>query len=118
MTKHLTGFAGHQPMERRTFGRRTTLVAAEAVLSDGSRVACTITNVSEGGAALTLRNIADLPDEFELLVASEDMIVPCSVVHRTEGRVGVRYTRSPRRASRQTGVSAQMFVQHLLRTQR
>lgn len=118
MTKHMNNIFGQTSAERRAFGRRNTLIAAEALLPDGSRLPCTITNVSEGGAALTTRTMWDLPDKFELLVASEDVIVECHVVHRTNGRVGVCYTRSPRRASRQTSIAAKHFVQHLLKSQR
>lgn len=85
--------------ERRSFGRRNTFKCAAIHTPAGEVAHCVIVNLSAGGAMLQLRSEPLPLDDFELLIEEDNILVSCHVVHRTEGRVGVQFTRSPRRAS-------------------
>lgn len=73
--------------DRRKDWRRSVHEYAFVDLEDGSAPqACVITDLSRGGARLTVVSCSDLPDEFTLLVPRR-----CHVVRRTAGQVGVRF---------------------------
>jgi hypothetical protein len=50
---------------------------------------CTVRNISEDGARLSLPNAYLLPKAFELDVPSRDLRRPCTVVWRRENELGV-----------------------------
>lgn len=85
---------------RRKFGRRDTFKWAKLILPSGAVVPCAVINISEGGALVQLRGVECHADEFQLLIMEDDILVACQVAHRANGNIGVRYVRSPRRASR------------------
>jgi len=73
--------------DRRRDRRRSVHKYAFVDLEDGSvPQACVITDLSGGGARLTVVNCSDLPEEFTLLVPRR-----CRVVRRSVGQVGVRF---------------------------
>ena len=86
--------------ERRRFGRRQTFKHATAVLEDRRRLPCSVVNMSEGGALLQVREPEALDDVFDLVIPEDNIQVSCRIAHRTAGRIGVAFSRSPRFASR------------------
>jgi hypothetical protein len=87
-------------IERRRFGRRDVCKCAEILLPDGERIRCIVVNISEGGALLNRLDDRNLPDFFELVIPTDDVVTSCRVAHRTNGKIGVEYVSLPRRASR------------------
>lgn len=92
-------------VDRRRFGRRETFKAARIVVPVLPPVRCFVVNLSTGGALLQLKEDEVVRDEFKLIIEDDDIIVSCAVVHRSDARIGVRFTSSPRRASRLGTVS-------------
>lgn len=97
MADNGNAFGGQK--DRRRFGRRDTCQRAMILTEDGVSLPCTIVNIGDGGAALRMSGECEAPDNFYLVIQAEDVIVPCRVAHRTDGKVGVAYMGMPRRAS-------------------
>ncbi len=85
---------------RRSFGRRKVCKQAAIIGEDRLRLECTVVDQSEAGAGLRVSDMSAVPEMFNLWIECEDWVVLCRVAHRTNGIVGVRYLRAPRRASR------------------
>ena len=79
-------------VERRQFGRRSTLFHAWIVTSNKQRVACRIRNVSTGGALLELAVAAVLPPKFDLLIEDRQLKIRCELRHRSELEVGISFS--------------------------
>jgi hypothetical protein len=92
---------------RRAFGRRNCLKSGRIVLTSGCEIPCLIVNISEGGALLQLKGGACDHDAFSLILEEDNIIVLCEVAHRTNGRIGVRYVRMPRRLGFRKNESAE-----------
>lgn len=56
---------------------------------------CMMADVSASGAKLELKQSVDVPDEFILLLSSNDVRRQCKVVWRLENHIGVRFVLSP-----------------------
>jgi hypothetical protein len=76
--------------QKRSFQRRRVLKAG-FITFDGEAVACTVRNVSEGGAGLQLANSTQTPERFKLVVETEEFIRPCEVAWRVGERLGVKF---------------------------
>lgn len=102
IVEELDGFALPVPRgtDSRQFGRRTVYKPAVILDRAGGRLACIVVDLSEGGAALRLCETARPPAVFALLIEADDVIVACEIAHQTGSTMGVRFIRSPRRASR------------------
>ena len=87
-------------IEKRRFGRRDTFKRSTILLADESHLPCVVVNISQGGALIQIDEPARLDDRFHLLIPEDDLLVACRIAHRTNGKVGVAYIRSPQRASR------------------
>lgn len=101
MTGKLGAFAS-SPEERRRFGRQTTFKPASVILADGREFACTVVDMSSGGAAFRLAVGTDervLPEAFLLLIIPDKVIAACRRSHFTNGKVGVEFVAPPRIAS-------------------
>jgi hypothetical protein len=59
---------------------------------DGSGVDCLVCNVSQSGAAIEVKGHIDIPESFNLMVASERINKNCRVVWRKYQRLGVAFT--------------------------
>ena len=76
--------------ERRWQRRRPTAIAGQVIVNGHSQaLACTLQNLSSGGAQLAFATAVDLLTEFELEVASLDLRVEAKVVWSREERYGV-----------------------------
>lgn len=52
---------------------------------------CIIRNISETGAALEVESPVGIPDRFDLVLVSDGVRKPASVVWRKPNRIGVRF---------------------------
>ena len=75
--------------ERRTSPRMRMLKSGKIFLGARS-IACTVRNLSEGGACLELDSIFGIPATFEF-VLPDRWRRPCRVVWANGGRMGVQF---------------------------
>jgi PilZ domain len=57
----------------------------------GGAIDCTVRNLSKIGAALDVPTPVGIPDEFTLVIPSDELRFACRVVWRKAGRIGVRF---------------------------
>jgi PilZ domain len=80
------------PEERRRSVRRKTLKGGRIVFhSAQSTIACTIRDLSDGGAKLQVTSAVGVPDEFTLAFDDGSASKRCSVRHRTATNIGVEF---------------------------
>jgi carboxymethylenebutenolidase len=70
--------------------RRTIEKNVRIELKDGSTIDCELTDISQGGARLTLFKPVIVPDEFTLILRY-DLRRLCRTVHRTKNLLGVMF---------------------------
>ena len=79
-------------MEERRFDQRTRMAKPGTIFTPDGRVyACSLRNLSSGGAKLVTPNARDIPDTFRLEVPEEDINRRCMVLRRGRGDIGVRF---------------------------
>jgi hypothetical protein len=76
--------------EHRIAPRRRVLKAG-SISFGGGVIDCTVRSISDTGAALELVTPLFIPDRFTLIVQSDGLSRPCSIVWRRERRMGVRF---------------------------
>lgn len=77
--------------QRRQFGRRDASRAAIATLPGRPPVACTVLNLSEGGALIQFAGAA-IPDRnFRLVIDDAPFTLICEIRHQASDRIGVRF---------------------------
>lgn len=82
-----------RPAERRQSRRQRVLKGALVVLGDHQRAFdCTIRNLTDFGAKISIETTLDIPDEFELYVQSTSRIAPARTVWRNDHEIGVELT--------------------------
>ena len=81
--------------------RRSLTYEAAIVASDGAwRHECTVLDVSESGAQLSVNPAILLPGAFVLSLTKDGTVSrPCCLVWRKDGKVGVRFTSPARDAN-------------------
>ena len=77
-------------IEKRTSQRHRVLKGA-TITFGGHDLACTVRNLSAGGAAIDLSAPALLPSSFTLLIQRDRLIRRCRPVWRNEHRIGVAF---------------------------
>lgn len=82
-----------QLRDQRLYPRRNTNISAYLVYNGGrSRVACTIRNLSDGGAKLEIATpVRDIPPTFDLYVPGARPR-PCRVAWRALRELGVAFS--------------------------
>jgi PilZ domain-containing protein len=76
--------------EHRTAPRRRFLKAGRITFG-GATFDCTIRNFSENGAALEVGSPVGIPERFTLVIAADNLHLPCRVIWRKETRIGVHF---------------------------
>jgi hypothetical protein len=79
--------------ERRSIQRTKVLKNAEIVFGASGRVHCTLLDLSDHGACLSVASTSTLPDTFDLTFDRGLSHRPCRVAWRTEARIGVAFVR-------------------------
>jgi hypothetical protein len=80
----------HALDEHRTVPRRRLLKSGKISFGGGA-IDCTVSNLSETGAALEVNSPVGIPDLFTLVIEPDHIHVPCRVVWRKEKRIGVHF---------------------------
>ena len=86
--------------EQRKSPRHKVLKDGKIISSDmGSVIDVKIRDVSEGGARIQVPAAIDLPEEFGLLMISQEMLYPAVVRWRTGQVTGIEFSGEPRHVS-------------------
>jgi methyl-accepting chemotaxis protein len=80
--------------ERRTDRRTRVLLRAAIHLPGGARIACSIRDLSEGGARLQLGQPATVPDRFAVVVDGDGRRFDCAVRNRSGTSLNVQFLSS------------------------
>jgi hypothetical protein len=88
------------PDELRGSLRRRVLKEGRIVIRRGwSLINCTIRNVSETGACVSVAEAqCEIPREFDLIFVNEGQLFPCEIRWRKGERMGLYFTGPARRA--------------------
>ncbi len=79
---------------RRKHRRRKTLKSGEIIFDiSKSIIKCLILNISEGGAALQVKECPDLPETFDLRI-QHSTLYRCTICWRHRNKLGVRFVNS------------------------
>lgn len=76
--------------ERRSVPRHRVLKGAHISFDNGGAISCTVRDISEKGARLKVASIIGIPDRFTL-VTDDHAHHPCTIIHRSEKEIGVRF---------------------------
>lgn len=77
--------------ERRAERRRRVLLPAHIHLPGGERIACSVRDLSEGGARLHVSRRADVPDRFAVTIDEDGRRFDCEVRHRSGAGLNVQF---------------------------
>lgn len=58
---------------------------------EGSGIACTVRNMSAGGAAIDLEGSVTLPQSFTFSISRDNFVRNCRAVWRNDTRVGIAF---------------------------
>ena len=58
---------------------------------ENSGIACTVRNMSEGGAAIDLDTSVTLPQSFTLSITRDNFVRNCRTVWRSDRRIGLAF---------------------------
>ncbi|ODT70575.1 MAG: hypothetical protein ABS75_11910 [Pelagibacterium sp. SCN 63-23] len=77
--------------EKRAVPRLRTLKGAKIVVNDGfSTFDCTVRNLSEAGAKLTVTSVLGVPQRFELALL-DGRRFNCEMIWHRESEIGVKF---------------------------
>ena len=77
--------------EKRTSIRRRVLKVGMIAVGNGDRLEGVIKNLSPTGALLHVKNSISFPDEFTLVIVSDDFRRSCRVAWRQPNKIGVEF---------------------------
>jgi hypothetical protein len=100
---------GGQFYERRKFGRRGAFKKAFVILENGDRIAGFVTDLADEGARFRPEHETDIQGPLLLEILQDDFIVKCSIIHRFENTLGLKFLSSPRRISWRPRFGSQNF---------
>jgi PilZ domain len=80
-----------QKTERRRFPRRQTNLAATVIIAGTPPIACTVRNISDGGALIVFENPVCVPYSFIVHIEGIGKPFGCEVRHHFGARVGVEF---------------------------
>ena len=78
--------------ERRKVPRHRTLKAGSIAFNRAAGIDCRVRNLSPIGACLEVESQLGVPDDFVLVIDSEQLKQHCHVIWRTDARLGVAFT--------------------------
>ena len=76
--------------EHRVAPRKRVLKAGKIEFGGGA-IDCTVRNLSDTGAALSVESPVGIPSEFNMVILSDDVNRRCRVVWRKENRIGITF---------------------------
>lgn len=75
----------------RSAQRHRTLKAGSISFGRAGVIDCVVRNVSETGACLEIESPVGIPNDFTLVIKSDNVMRPCHVAWRSARRIGVRF---------------------------
>ena len=78
--------------EQRKSQRRRALKGATIAFERAAGIDCIVRNLSNAGACLEIVSPIGIPDEFTLVIPSDDVKQRCRVIWRAAHRIGVSFT--------------------------
>ncbi|QDM19126.1 PilZ domain-containing protein [Tardiphaga sp. vice352] len=78
-------------MSEHRIAPRKRVFKAGTIEFGGGGIDCTVRNLSDTGAALSVESPAGIPSEFNLVVVSDQISRMCRVVWRKENRIGITF---------------------------
>ncbi|WP_091722394.1 methyl-accepting chemotaxis protein [Methylobacterium phyllostachyos] len=82
-------------MEERRNERRTRVLLPATITTSGSgSIACSVRDLSDGGARLHVRRHAQVPERFDLILDGDGRRFSCEVRHRSDASVNVQFLSS------------------------
>ena len=79
-------------MSEHRIAPRKRVLKAGLIEFSGGGISCTVRNLSDTGAALSVESQVGIPIEFKLVVISDQVSRMCRVVWRKEKRLGIRFS--------------------------
>jgi PilZ domain len=80
---------------RRSSKRRRTVLTGKVLFNDRTSVFdCTVRNLSDAGAQITLADVSTLPLDFELEIPSKGMVAPARVMWSRGKNHGIRFVQA------------------------
>lgn len=77
--------------ENRKITRLRVLKLGTIALSGAGGISCRIRNISEGGACLEVASQFGIPDDFNLVIGTDNWRRSCHVAWRKANRIGVAF---------------------------
>ena len=77
-------------IEKRTTQRHRVFKGG-TITYENSGIACTVRNMSEGGAAIDLDTSVTLPQSFTLSITRDNFVRNCRTVWRSDRRIGLAF---------------------------
>ena len=78
-------------MSEHRIAPRKRVLKAGTIEFGGGAIDCTVRNLSDTGAALSVESPVGIPSDFNLIVASDEVNRTCRVVWRKENRIGITF---------------------------
>ncbi|MBR0690558.1 PilZ domain-containing protein [Bradyrhizobium manausense] len=78
-------------MTEKRAAQRHRVFKGGTITYENGGVACTVRNISEGGAAIDLDSPVALPQSFTLSIARDNFRRSCRAVWRSERRIGLAF---------------------------
>lgn len=79
-------------MSENRIAPRKRVLKAGTIEFGGGGIDCTVRNLSDTGASVSIESLVGIPDEFNLVVASDRVSRMCRVVWRKENRIGISFS--------------------------
>ena len=79
------------PMIEKRAAQRYRVFKGGMIAFENSDVACTVRNMSEGGAAIDLDSSVTLPQSFTLSITRDNFVRNCRPVWRNDRRIGLAF---------------------------
>ncbi|WP_445216418.1 PilZ domain-containing protein [Bradyrhizobium sp. Pa8] len=81
------------PMIEKRAAQRYRVFKGGTITFESSGIACTVRNMSEGGAAIELDSPVILPQSFTLSIARDNFVRNCRTIWRNDRRIGLAFVR-------------------------
>ena len=79
-------------MSEHRIAPRKRVLKAGTIEFGGGVIDCTVRNLSETGAALSVESPVGIPAEFNLVIVADEINRRCQVVWRKENRIGITFS--------------------------
>ena len=79
-------------MSEHRIAPRNRVLKAGTIEFGGGGIDCTVRNLSDTGAALSVESPIGIPKEFNLVIVADQISRRCRVVWRKENRIGITFS--------------------------